>query len=127
MSTLLQHIERAERGFALATGGAIVAGLIMGAGVANADVNDDAFIQVINEKGISYTTEEKLIAAGHAVCDARNQGYTEIQVINAIVTATELDQSNTAYFVGAAETAYCPQYVLNNDPQPNDGPLKRLI
>ena len=107
--------------------GALIAAAVLSTGVARADVNDDAFVKVITDRGIAYTSEAKLIAAGHAVCDSRAQGYTEMQIVSLIVTKTQLtDAHDAGYFVGAAEAAYCPQFA-GLDVAPNSGPLKRLI
>lgn len=119
-------MRRLCRHLTLAGFGALLAATVLNMGAARADINDDAFVQVITEKGITYTSEANLIAAGHAVCDTRSQGYTEMQIVHEVVAHTELDSYNAGYFVGAAEAAYCPQFV-GTEVAPNSGPLKRLI
>ncbi|MCV7230709.1 DUF732 domain-containing protein [Mycolicibacterium komossense] len=77
----------------------------------HADAGPDiAFLQVLDDQGITYSNATNIIDAGHAVCEYRS-GHTLNETIAMIRRNSILDQHNAAYFVGAAEAAYCPTFL----------------
>src|SRR3954447_24812702 len=84
---------------------------LAGAGAANADSVDDAFVASLAQAGIPQIKPELEIASGRAVCQNLSEGATSGQLIAAFnakkVFATP--QQNEAMIV-ASMTAYCPQY-----------------
>lgn len=92
----------------LAAFGALI---VAAAPTARADTIDDmAFLQVIDEQGIGYTSATAVIAAGHEVCADLAQGYSVGDVIRHIFIVTPLSLDNAAFFTGAATGAYCPRF-----------------
>jgi hypothetical protein len=85
---------------------------IFGAGAANADVVDDAYLASLAQAGIPQIAPDRAILAGHAVCQNLNEGATPDQLVAAFVAkkvfATK--EQDVAMLV-ASMTAYCPQYL----------------
>jgi hypothetical protein len=85
---------------------------LVGAGAANADSVDDAFVASLAQAGIPQIKPELEIASGHAVCQNLSEGATPGQLI-AVFNAKKVfatPQQNEAMIV-ASMTAYCPQYL----------------
>lgn len=93
---------------ALIAGAATAA--LMGAGTANADVYDVAFVTVLEKRGITATSDASLIRLGHAACVSIAKGLSPVTVAKQLYAGSELSQSEAGYFVGASISAYCPQY-----------------
>ncbi len=72
-------------------------------------VNDLAFIAVLNQHKIKYSSREAVITLAHTVCDARKSGNTEV-VIALTIAEKGYTPEDAGYIVGAAESAYCPQF-----------------
>jgi hypothetical protein len=90
------------------------AGILCGAAVvvaptAHADA-DQAFMSVLSQNGITWSSDQTVIAAGHGVCVDWAQGANFQQVYNDAKNAMSLTDSNIGVFIGAATAAYCPQY-----------------
>lgn len=97
-----------RRKILLAGFGAVLAGAMLGTGVAKADAHDDAFIAALDEQGITASSATDLITNGHTVCEYRDHGYTEADTAAVVISETQLTAYDAGYFVGAAEAAYCP-------------------
>ena len=91
----------------------------LGASTAHADPADaDAkFLATLSSHGITYTSPEVMIAAGHVACTELDQGETPGQVARDVMnnkdvlTSSNLDAFHAGFFVGASIAAYCPKYV----------------
>ena len=85
---------------------------IVGAGAANADAVDDAYVATLAQAGIPQIDPALEISAGRAVCLNLSQGVTPDQVVASFnrkrVFAT--NEQNKA-MIAASMTAYCPQYL----------------
>lgn len=78
---------------------------------AHADAGPDiAFLQVLDDQGITYSNATNIIDAGHAVCEYRAD-HSLSATVAMVRRNSILDQHNAAYFVGAAEAAYCPTFL----------------
>jgi Protein of unknown function (DUF732) len=74
-----------------------------------ADV-DAKFLAALTSRGITFTSPEVGIAAGHVACDKLDGGETPTQVAQDVMNSSSLDGYHAGYFVGASIGAYCPQY-----------------
>lgn len=89
----------------------LIPGALLGAARADADpVNDVAFLQTLDARGITYASASKIITAGHAICDYLDLGNSLRDTIGMVDQITVLG-TESAYFVGVSVAAYCPQYV----------------
>ena len=70
-------------------------------------IDDVAFLQTLDERGIGYPSASKVILAGHAVCEYIEQGHSITSTID-MVDENSVLGSESAYFVGVAVGAYCP-------------------
>jgi hypothetical protein len=107
-----------SRGDIVGCGWLVVASLIVGgaaglsAPAAHADsVTDMAFLRVIDAEGIGYTSASNVIAAAHEVCAHRDDGHAQVETVTWVFQLTDLDRDHAAFFVGAAEAAYCPHHL----------------
>jgi hypothetical protein len=78
--------------------------------VAHADATDDAFLSALKAKGIHVGSADKAFIAGHQVCDELDNGKTAVQVASTVQANSDMDGYHAGFFVGAAISAYCPQY-----------------
>jgi Protein of unknown function (DUF732) len=81
--------------------------------IANADSDDDVFLQVLDDKGISFPnlTEAGVVSLGKGVCQDWSQGATFSEVISDVQSTTQLSAGGTGTFIGAATASFCPRYV----------------
>jgi len=93
---------------ALIAGAATAA--LMGAGTAQADSNDVAFINVLNSRGIKPSGNDYtgLTNWGKAVCNQIDAGNSVLSVARSVYRVTPLSDLDSGYFVGASIRAYCP-------------------
>jgi hypothetical protein len=79
--------------------------------------SDAKFLAALDSRGITYTSPEVMIAAGHAACTELDRGETPRQVARDVkndkdvLTASNLDAYHAAFFVGASIATYCPKYL----------------
>lgn len=90
---------------------AAVVALLSAPPAAAAPADEVAFLQVLDEQGITYASAGKVLAAGHAVCDYRDLGYDQSETVDAVWLNTDLDRAHSAFFVGLAEAAFCPHHL----------------
>ena len=89
------------------------------ASTAHADPADaDAkFLAGLTSEGITYSSPQAMIAAGHLACAELDRGETPDQVAQDVMdnkdvlTNSNLDAYHAGFFVGASIAAYCPQYL----------------
>ena len=91
-----------------------VAAILSGAALiaspmAHADA-DAAFLQALSQHGITWSSNDDVIKLGHLVCSDWADGFTFQQVFNDAKNLN-LNDHDTAVFVGAATGAYCPSYL----------------
>jgi len=86
---------------------------LLSAPLASADAetpNEIAFVSVLDKKGISYSSEDNAIAAGHAVCGELDRGVSLGSVIRTFWSATGYTPNQSGYIVGASIAAFCPEH-----------------
>jgi hypothetical protein len=89
-----------------------LAGVVLMAPHAEADSDDDQFLQAMAYVGlVSDEGPAGLIHLAHTVCNDRAEGYSDL------ITATRVNNANpglglngAGYIVAAAEHVYCPQF-----------------
>jgi hypothetical protein len=54
--------------------------------------------------------DDLIVTAAHAVCNERNNGATDDHVAGELMRDEDVSRFDAMYFVGVAETAYCPEY-----------------
>lgn len=91
----------------------IPAGLWL-APIVHADtIDDQAYISVLDDNGVYYSSEQAAIDTAHAICNAFDAGRSFRQVLHAAVTGG-FTQTDAASEIGAAIGIYCAEnaYVL---------------
>lgn len=99
--------------------GAIAGGIataIIAAAPAGADaetLDEIAYITVLDEQGIYYSSEDAAIALGYGTCSALDAGATVPMVIMAGIDGADGFYSDyeVGYITGAAIAAFCPEYL----------------
>ena len=92
---------------------------LLAASTARADPADtDAkFLAALDSRGITYSSPEVMIAAGHVACEELDRGETPTTVAQDVMnnkdvlTTSNLDGYHAGFFVGASIAAYCPKYL----------------
>ena len=91
---------------------AILSGIaVTAAPTANAS-DDDAFLQGLAQRGITWQSPQPVVQLGHDVCGdwALGEGFRQV-FVDVKTQAPQLIDSDVAFFIGTATQAYCPQYV----------------
>jgi Protein of unknown function (DUF732) len=105
----MKKTARLTAGLAAVLGGiAVIASPIV-----NADSTDDAYMQALKEKGITWPggSDSTMLQMGHGVCTDWSHGFTfEQTYADAKSVLTQLSDSSIGTFLGVATGAYCPQY-----------------
>lgn len=97
------------RGTGIMSAALVAAGLATAlAAPAVADPNDDIFINVIQNEGIPFSSEENAINLASAVCDYVGAGQAPEQVAVEISEPAGWTVEQSGFFVGAATQTYCP-------------------
>lgn len=79
---------------------------------AHADGNDQAFLAALQGAGLSHRGADQAVAAGRAVCELMDGGFTAMDAVNAVrSTNPGFTVENAAKFTGIAANAYCPEYL----------------
>ena len=100
---------------------ALLAGLVLvvavlgvmgiAAPAAHADAADGSnFVGALSSRGITFTSRQAAIVAGHEVCDELDQGQQASDVANTVMTQTNLDGYHAGFFVGVSIAAFCPRH-----------------
>ncbi len=93
--------------------GCLAAGMtavgLFGAPLAMASPEDD-FIGALDDEGVTWpgATPDNMLAAGQGVCQDWDSGATFEQELDSL--AGHLGVHNSAFLIGAATAAFCPQY-----------------
>jgi Protein of unknown function (DUF732) len=78
---------------------------------AHADTADNNFLAMLKSEGITdHISPQHAIDAAHTVCQKLDEGETPTAVANDVLNNSAMPAYHCGYFVGAAITAYCPQY-----------------
>jgi hypothetical protein len=77
---------------------------------ADADAIDNAFLGAIKAKGISFSSPQAAIVAGHEVCDELDAGRQKSDIANDVMSNSGMDGYHAGFFVGASVAAFCPRY-----------------
>jgi hypothetical protein len=84
---------------------------------AHADTNDDKFIAILKQEGITdHVSSAHAIEAGHMVCQKLDDGAKPADVVTDVLNSSAMPAYHCGYFVGAAIKAYCPQYTPEEKP-----------
>jgi len=75
--------------------------------VATAD--DDSFLLALKSESI-YLTDSSAIAAGQVVCSDFASGAAPAETLLAVIYNTGLSFEDAGFLLGAAVSAYCPQF-----------------
>jgi hypothetical protein len=92
-----------------AIGAAAIGLAVATAGAAGASTADDAFITEMRGLGVTFTSPQEAVKAGHQVCKELAAGRTGTEVATEVLSQTNLTTKQAAYFVVDATQAYCPQ------------------
>lgn len=89
------------------------AALVTGAGTANADPTNDAYLAQLRALGISFPAdrEEAVIAVAHLICYDKRWGYPAdaiAQDVHNILAPRGLSLGDVTSMVSLAESTYCP-------------------
>lgn len=78
---------------------------------ASADPVDDAYLQKLQQQGLSWPDGQgqTLINAGHAVCQDFDAGDTMAQTVDDVKKALGVSNNGAGSIIGAAVGNYCPQ------------------
>jgi Protein of unknown function (DUF732) len=93
---------------------AVLGGIaVFAAPIATADSADDAFLQTLKDKGITWPNggDSTMVQIGHAVCTDWSKGMTFEQTLaDAKSGMPQLADTSLAKIMGASTGVYCPQY-----------------
>ena len=86
---------------------------VMTAPIVSADSTDDAYMQTLKDKGITWPNggDQTMLQIGHAVCADWSKGFTFEQTLaDAKSAMPQLADTSVAKIMGAATGTYCSQY-----------------
>jgi hypothetical protein len=91
---------------------ALLSVVAVAAPTAHADyaVDSSNFLGALSSRGITLTSRQAAVAAGHEVCDELDQGRQASDVGNDVMTQTNLDGYHAGFFVGVSIAAFCPRH-----------------
>jgi hypothetical protein len=92
---------------------------LFSAAPASADPTDDAFVAALANGGIGVKDRNSAIATAHTVCAELDNNQNTSVLAMSLMKGTDLSLQQSSYFVGAAMSAYCPQYIGHTDNSPN--------
>lgn len=90
--------------------GAMLALILVPAGVARADQTDQDFTDFLSSHGVDLGSPAFSVKAAHAMCHDLDAGYTERDEVDQITGAHRLQPAQAQMFVAAATADYCPQH-----------------
>jgi len=85
----------------------VIGAAIVGGGIANASAQDDTFLQLLQQDGITVTNAADVIKGAHDFCDALAQGASSSQIIQDLVSTGKFDQSDAKNILNASVAVYC--------------------
>lgn len=72
------------------------------------EATDLAFIAVLDDRGIEYSSEEQAIEVAHSVCTALAAGATFADLI--VAAGDVYSMEDTGFIIGASIGGYCPEF-----------------
>jgi hypothetical protein len=90
--------------------GALLAVMLVPAGVAGADQTDQDFTNFLQSHGINLGNASQTVNMAHVMCKDLDAGYTPKDEVDQLTGAHRLDEGQAQMFVGAATADYCPQH-----------------
>ena len=93
----------------------LFAAALFSAAPASADPNDGAFVDALTKDGIVLPDQNAAIAMAHTVCAGLDQSNKSSILAIRVMKETDLSMRQSSYFIGAAISAYCPQYIGHTD------------
>ena len=93
----------------------LLAATLFSASPASADSNDGAFVDALAKGGIVFPDPNAAISIAHAVCGELDQSNKSSILAMKVMKETDLSMKQSGYFIGAAISAYCPQYIGHTD------------
>ena len=82
---------------------------------ASADPNDGTFVDALAKGGIGLPDDNAAIAMAHTMCAGLDQHAKTSLLAMKLMKETDLSMKQSGYFIGAAISAYCPQYIGHTD------------
>jgi Protein of unknown function (DUF732) len=84
---------------------------------ASADATDDAVVAALAKRNIVINDDNRgaMLAEAHMVCDGLDKHYKTSTLAMKLVGDTDLNFSQSSFFIGVAVSAYCPQYKGHSD------------
>jgi hypothetical protein len=82
---------------------------------ASADPSDGAFTDALAKGGIVLPDQNDAITMAHTVCAGLDQRAKPSLLAMKLMKETDLSMKQSGYFIGAAISAYCPQYAGHTD------------
>jgi hypothetical protein len=93
----------------------LFAAALLAASPAYADPTDDAFISALTKNGIPVSDRDSTTAIAQAVCDGFDHQQRPSLLAMKLMKQSGLSLKQSSYFVGAAISAYCPEYGSHTD------------
>jgi hypothetical protein len=91
------------------------AAALVSAAPASADATDGAFVDALAKDGIVIPDHNAAISMGHSVCAELDQSNKSSVLAMKLMKETDMTMKQSGYFIGAAVSAYCPQYIGHID------------
>ncbi len=89
--------------------GALLAAVLVPAGLASADPTDDAdFYQHLQSHGINLGSQAQTVNMARVMCQDLDAGYSQKDEIDQLTGSHKLSQAQAETFIGAATAEYCP-------------------
>jgi hypothetical protein len=87
------------------------------AGPASADAADDAVVAALAKRNIVINDDNRdaMLGEAHMVCDGLDKHYKTSTLAMKLVGDTDLNFSQSSFFIGVAVSAYCPEYKSHTD------------
>jgi len=93
----------------------LLAAALFSAAPASADPNDGGFVDALAKDGIAFPDPNAAISIAHTVCAGLDQSNKSSILAMKVMKETDLSMKQSSYFIGAAISAYCPQYIGHTD------------
>jgi hypothetical protein len=93
----------------------LFAAALFSAAPASADPNDGAFLDGLAKGGIVLPDQNAAIAMAQKVCAGLDKRAKPSLIAMKLMKETDLSMKQSSYFIGAAISAYCPEYAGHTD------------
>jgi hypothetical protein len=93
----------------------LFAAALFSAAPASADPNDGAFVDALAKDGIVLPDQNAAIAMAQKVCAGLDHRAKPSLLAMKLMKETDLSMKQSSYFIGAAISAYCPEYAGHTD------------